>query len=230
MQNVPNIVRERLKAVPPAVNHPDADVLTAFAEQSLPDAERALVLDHLARCGDCRDVVALALPATETLETAIRPNRSTWMTWPALRWGFVAAGILVIASLGILKYQQHSAPATMASKRQDLDDLKAAAPKNEVEKPVLVLPAPAPVQKAQKSDAPPSSATRIVNGVVAASEPKQTPPAASPASAAHAFHGSFGGNMGGPVVSGPKPPSQFQFNNNAQQQQQQVSNNAGPVP
>jgi hypothetical protein len=229
MQNVPNIVRERLKAAPSAVNHPDADVLTAFAEQSLPDSERALVLDHLARCGDCRDVLALALPATETLETAIRPTRSTWMTWPALRWGFVAAGILVIASFGILKYQQHPAPAMMASKSPSLDDLKATAPKNEVEKPVPALTAQAPVQKAQKSDALPPSAVRAVNGVVAANEPKQTPPAASPASAAHAF-GSFGGNMGGPVVSGPKPPSQFQFNNNAQQQQQQVSNNAGPVP
>jgi hypothetical protein len=225
MQNVPNIVRERLKATPPAVNHPDADLLTAFAEQSLPDGERALVLDHLARCGDCRDVLALALPASETLETAIRPNRSTWMTWPALRWGFVAAGILVIASLGILKYQQHSAPAMMASKRQDLDDLKAAAPKNEVEKPVPALIAPAPVQK---SDAPPPPTARVVNGVVAAREPKQTLPAAPSASPAHSFRASAGGVIGGPVVSGPKPPSQFQFNNN-QQQQQQMSNYAVPA-
>jgi len=33
--------------------HPDADVLTAFGERSLPGAERAVVLDHLAQCGDC---------------------------------------------------------------------------------------------------------------------------------------------------------------------------------
>ena len=52
MQSVPKIVRDRLQATRPAVNHPDADLLTAFAEQSLPAAERATVLDHLARCGD----------------------------------------------------------------------------------------------------------------------------------------------------------------------------------
>jgi hypothetical protein len=80
MQNVPKIVRERLQAPPPAVNHPDADLLTAFAEQSLPADERATVLEHLARCGDCRDVVALTLPPTEILETAARPVRSAWLT------------------------------------------------------------------------------------------------------------------------------------------------------
>ena len=60
MQNVPKIVRERLKAAATIVNHldshPDANVLTAFAERSLGENERGVVLDHLARCGDCRDI------------------------------------------------------------------------------------------------------------------------------------------------------------------------------
>jgi len=50
MESVPKIVRDRLQAVPPAANHPDADLLAAFAEQSLPSDERASVLEHLARC------------------------------------------------------------------------------------------------------------------------------------------------------------------------------------
>jgi hypothetical protein len=54
MENVPKIVRERLRVVTVAVDHPDADVLTAFAERALPEAERATVLGHLARCGGCR--------------------------------------------------------------------------------------------------------------------------------------------------------------------------------
>jgi hypothetical protein len=106
MQSVPKIVRDRLQAAQPAINHPDADLLTAFAEQSLPEAERATVLDHLARCGDCRDVVALALPATEALETVAIPARSGWLTWPALRWGFVAAGVVVIALIGFRQLQE----------------------------------------------------------------------------------------------------------------------------
>ena len=108
MQNVPKIVRERLKA--PAGNHsqahPDANALTAFAEQSLAEGERAVILDHLARCGDCRDVVALALPAIERVEAAVRRPARGWFTWPVLRWTFVAAGVLAIAGLGVVRYQR----------------------------------------------------------------------------------------------------------------------------
>jgi len=45
--------------------HPSADVLTSFAEQTLPVEEKRLVTDHLARCGDCREVVFLASSAAE---------------------------------------------------------------------------------------------------------------------------------------------------------------------
>lgn len=106
MQNVPKIVRERLRAATPAVDHPDADVLTAFAERSLPKREQGVVLEHLARCGDCRDIVALALPATEPVEAVVNRSSSGWLTWPALRWAFVAVGVVAIASLGIVQYQR----------------------------------------------------------------------------------------------------------------------------
>lgn len=61
MTKIPNIVRDRLKAAP-AGDHPDANLLTAFAEQVLPDRERTHVLEHVSRCADCRDVLALAMP------------------------------------------------------------------------------------------------------------------------------------------------------------------------
>jgi len=115
MQNVPQIVRERLKATPPAVDHLDADVLTAFAERSLPDGERAIVLEHLARCGDCRDVVALALPEPDAAQAVTIPARSGWPAWPALRWGFAAAGVVVIASFGVLQYQHSRSTMKVAT-------------------------------------------------------------------------------------------------------------------
>src|SRR4051812_22182503 len=40
--------------------HPDAEVLTALAEQLLSDAERKDVLAHMAVCGRCREVVFFA--------------------------------------------------------------------------------------------------------------------------------------------------------------------------
>ncbi len=61
MEQLPKIVQRRLQTPQPGV-HPDSDLLAAFAEESLNDRERSLVLQHLAECADCRDVVSLAMP------------------------------------------------------------------------------------------------------------------------------------------------------------------------
>lgn len=130
MQGLPKIVRSRLQG-PPATSHPDADVLTAFAERSLADSERAPVLQHLAHCGDCREIVALALPAPELVDMNIStvPGRD-WLRWPILRWSVVAAGILAITSVGVLqlKYRQ-SAGGNLPSTLMARND--AAIPRND---------------------------------------------------------------------------------------------------
>src|ERR1700687_920114 len=154
MQNVPKIVRERLKAAAPAAQHPDANALTAFAERLLPESERALVFDHLARCGDCRDIVALALPATEPLEVATKSPARGWLTWPALRWGFVAAGVVAIASLGIVQYQRGFRSENMTSKTPAQVEVAAKEAKNEAWAQ-LVFSAD---EKRDKIQTPPASA------------------------------------------------------------------------
>ncbi len=112
MPELPNIVRERLKVSRPTADHPDADELTAFAERALPESERAVVAEHLSRCHDCRDILALALPAalpaTIAVETArVRlPVRAGWLRAPVLRWGVVAAGVAVLSVAGLLQYQR----------------------------------------------------------------------------------------------------------------------------
>ena len=75
MTEVPKIVYDRLRAArsrralseetAPEPAHPDADLLTAFAEQALSATERDDVLEHLALCKDCREAIALALPAED---------------------------------------------------------------------------------------------------------------------------------------------------------------------
>jgi hypothetical protein len=60
--NVSNLVRSRLAKMPVAGPHPDAGLLTAFAERSLAGHERESVLAHLAGCAECREVVTLAAP------------------------------------------------------------------------------------------------------------------------------------------------------------------------
>jgi hypothetical protein len=64
---VQKIVYDRLRTAAPepdsdavARAHPDADLLTAFAEQALSAPEREEVLHHLALCGNCREVLSLA--------------------------------------------------------------------------------------------------------------------------------------------------------------------------
>ena len=108
MRPVPKFVTDRLRAAESRTNHPDPDVLTAFAEQSLTEGERAGVLGHLARCADCREIVALALPEIDAVQKILQPSRATWLTWPALRWVFVAAGVVAIASFGVVRYGNNS--------------------------------------------------------------------------------------------------------------------------
>jgi len=121
MTEVPKIVYDRLRAASPERAHPDADLLTAFAEQALSGVERDGVLQHLALCGDCREVVALALPAadmvsapiaagTEAVRAAKIPSKAerNWLTsgtfaWPSLRWAALAAGVTVVAAVLLLR-------------------------------------------------------------------------------------------------------------------------------
>lgn len=204
MQIVPQIVRDRLKAMPPAVDHPDADALTAFAEKSLPDSERAVVLAHLARCGDCRDIVALALPEADASQAVTVPARSGWLTWPTLRWGFAAVGIALIASFGVLQYQR-SRPAMNVATDSRNENVTA-----KVQSP---LPSAANTPTRQSENA--LDATQPSGGTLASGARARTPEALISRAAPQASPGpqgpsSVGGVIGGQVAYGPHMPTQQQ--------------------
>jgi hypothetical protein len=131
MTEVPKIVYDRLRAARPlpfglpGQAHPDADLLTALAERSLSTTERDGVLHHLASCGDCREIISLALPAAEIPALAIAPaaeektqtlgeRQPRWTGRLAskfaskigafkfgrgLQWAALAAGVVVAASV-----------------------------------------------------------------------------------------------------------------------------------
>jgi hypothetical protein len=132
MTEVPKIVYDRLRAarlqrlpIGSAAEsaHPDSNLLTAFAERVLSAAERDGVLEHLALCAECRDTVALALPA-ENVEVipifsepvfsesekgeapiphAAEPAPRSLFAWPRLRWVALAAGVAVVGSALLLR-------------------------------------------------------------------------------------------------------------------------------
>jgi len=148
MSDVPKIVHDRLRAGAPGAAHPDADVLTAFAEQALSGAEREGVVRHLSRCADCREVVALSIPPMETiaLPTADRegvPAAGTsggglraWFAWPNLRWAaMAAAGVVGVAVLTFGPGKQHQSMVENVSQRAE----KAAPSSDASAKPVPPL-------------------------------------------------------------------------------------------
>ena len=161
MRELPKFVVDRLKVPAPSAGHPDADVLTAFAERSMPASERALVLEHLARCGDCRDVVALALPAPavhakEVVEPAGAGLRS-WWRWPVLRGAAVAAAVIAVVAVGIYQYQ-HRAPANVIVARSEESNQVAAPPApNETETAAPRAETVAPPAETRREAAPPPS-------------------------------------------------------------------------
>jgi hypothetical protein len=153
MQNVPKSVLKRLQETRPGAGlHPDADLLTAFAEQSLEERERARVIQHLAACRDCREVIVLALPETATEIVAspafVGAARGGWLAWPTLRWAALAAGILVIASVGVLQYSHRNQEKTIASNFMAKD----AAPTTSNEPPSSQVATPEEKLSAPRSE------------------------------------------------------------------------------
>lgn len=131
MTEVPRIVVDRLRAPwssQPGTGpvHPDADLLTALAEQKLPPPERDGVLEHLALCEDCRDVVILALPPVESVASkgaeveafsalpGATKTEQNWLAafgWPGLRWAALAAAVIVAGSLLLTRHGNAPVPA-----------------------------------------------------------------------------------------------------------------------
>jgi hypothetical protein len=109
MPELSSLLRQRLQAGETArLQHPDADTLTAYVEQLLPLPERKLVLEHIAVCSNCREIVFLATPENAIVagpeaqvpeallpEAAAVPARRRWFLTP----GFgLAASIAAMAA------------------------------------------------------------------------------------------------------------------------------------
>jgi hypothetical protein len=113
-QNLPKRLIDALAREAAPADHPSADVLNAFAENSLVGDESRRVTDHLARCADCREIVFLASNAAEEPEEEHRQlvaaaaapqfsparlkaaERRRWI--PRLAWSAtIAAGLLLVA-------------------------------------------------------------------------------------------------------------------------------------
>ncbi len=208
MTNIPKIVLSRLQSQA-ADPHPDADLLTAFAEQSLNGRERDHVVEHIARCGDCREVVALTLPANEEM-VVVRPGRSAagWLSWPVVRWGLITAGILAVTSVGVVQYQRRQEPRLVATSRQPDEPLRAA---ENASSPSPTVPAPTETRQVAATQGKKQSTTSNALPTVKAQTDTNAFPIA-PRSLQRSGTTSLGGPLtatfGGRIAAAEQAPSQ----------------------
>jgi hypothetical protein len=110
MDRIPKVVLQRLQASQKAEAHPDPDLLAAFLEQSLGERERGVVMEHLARCVECREVAAVAQPQLELAHivaaTPATPARSRWFSAPTLRWAAGVSCVLVVGAVVTLSRRE----------------------------------------------------------------------------------------------------------------------------
>ena len=109
MPEFTNSLRQRLAAneKSAAQVHPDADMITAYVEESLPSTERETMVAHLAVCEPCREVVVLtqsllAEPATQTVLTAAAIPRWRRLFTPAFG---AAASVVAMAAIAFMVIQ-----------------------------------------------------------------------------------------------------------------------------
>jgi len=116
MADVPKIVIHRLASCAAQATalkpHPDANLLAGFVEQSLAERERLEVLDHLAQCFECREVVGLAVPELAVAGVAREPVSAPWFSWPVLRWGAAIACVIVVGAAVTLRQRELRQAAT----------------------------------------------------------------------------------------------------------------------
>lgn len=202
-RGIPKPLRDALGRQTASEVHPSPDVLTAFAEHSLPGRENQRVTDHLARCTDCREVVFLASSAIEepvgeeqewmheaavprispALQAKNLASRTMASAGPAYekprrgwvwRWAWVPAVAAVLIVAGVILKRSEFRPAPVAIAS------KGAPPVSPVSPPT---PAVAPVPESEPRPALESSTTLEAKKPVA----KPTRPQANPALASDAL-------------------------------------------
>jgi len=96
--------------------HPDPDLLNAFAERALPEADRVRVMGHLAECARCREIAYLAHAAAEE-ELIPAPSSHPhphpgWLSAAFARWRVALIPAAALAAVGavVLWVQLHPAP------------------------------------------------------------------------------------------------------------------------
>jgi hypothetical protein len=124
MMDVPKIVVGRLRGTSNPGNHPDTDLLAAFVEQALAKRERLHMLEHLAQCSECREIVSLAQPEIPEPQTSLKLFS---LRSPILRWGALAACVVVVGAVVTTRHLAQKNVETRVTAKAPFSDTKDAS-------------------------------------------------------------------------------------------------------
>jgi hypothetical protein len=213
MNEIPKIVRQRLTQAGSASSpHPDANLLAAFGERSLIGPERSAVLDHLSYCAECREVLALALPASEAVQAVLSVPRSSRMSWPTFRWALITAGMVALSVFGFVEYGHQSDSVKMAKNSPPPAAMQGHQPA-----------APPPAQEAMRANEERSQPAAAASATP--EKKRQEPPAM-----AELAKNSSAVPARGYLAHGPRQTNQFQQQNANALRAQNVPETKQPLP
>lgn len=164
MANLPKIAMQRLRQESAAGVHLDPNLISAFAENSLPGDARAQILEHIAQCADCCEVVFLSSPDQVATLPALAAVPSNWLTWPVLRWGAAVAAVVVVVAAVTLHRQpgrNSTSPGTIQMTDAPIAKEKAAASVPEEKGDVATLAKLAPIPPAAKNEVVPDAGAEL---------------------------------------------------------------------
>lgn len=174
MTELPDNIVSQLRATQSrAAEHPDANVLAAFANHSLCGRDRATVFAHLAQCPDCREVVALAgIPETR------KPAKTGW--WWSIRLAApVAAACLIVTAVWLRRPETQFARATHVTQVPPAQPPVVVA--HELRTPVPEERHPQPLRTSRPARAkPPARAESGLGGFGANTAERAAAPAVAP--------------------------------------------------
>ncbi|MDT8066877.1 MAG: hypothetical protein ROO76_01790 [Terriglobia bacterium] len=206
MTGLPKSVRDQMARTPAPPSHPDADLLTAFAENALSGKARQHIVDHLSVCAECRDIVFLAQPASVETQIVLapKPRRFTRMAWVS-----AAAVVVIVGSAVLIQHKQVTkieTPATATAPARPETSLAENPSQGESAPPAIAEDREHTFAGKSKEVAKiktPASAPIIPKPEIA-DEARVTSPSAASASLPSAAGGVVGGVVGQQNVNGPQ--------------------------
>jgi hypothetical protein len=141
--------------------HPDADQLSAFAEDALPAHEREQTLAHLGGCAHCRTIVSLTLPPMEdTPQLQAAAARRPWFYGWNVAW-LAGAGLAALIFLTVHIRNSGREGRIASTTTQTAEVRMAAPPQADHLKPRATDATPIPVRKTVPEMAAPRAADSV---------------------------------------------------------------------